>query len=183
MRTPNLGQNEYNSHTPTTILQLITITLPPNLIIHCPLINLVLNETFLTENTQLEMHNTNEKLVKPTKPRLISYQNKKTSTYRERERNKRLPVSSFGVFTHGRDLKSGSQVHSFVSLLLLVRTTEESGDRSGLLCLLEAVHHSYRLPVEVILAFNRKQCVDPQFSFFLAPPVTDQTQQKYHQYR
>lgn len=87
------------------------------------------------------------------------------------------------MFTHGRDLKSGSQIHAFVILLLLVRTAEEAGDGPGLLGLLVAVHEPHCLPVEVILALHREQCVDPPclFLFFLSPTATANQTQNHHQ--
>lgn len=96
-----------------------------------------------------------------------------------------LPVTGSGVPAHGRDLKSRSQIHSFVNLLLLVRTAEKSGNGSWLLCLPEALHEPHCLPVEVVLTLHRKQRVDPPRSLlttrFHAPTsIAAQTNQPHH---
>ena len=99
---------------------------------------------------------------------------------RERES---IPVTSFGVLAHGRNLKSWSQVHAPVIPLFLVRTTEESGYGSGLSGFLEAAHEPHRLPIEVVLALHREQGVYPPRSFSGLPlpgPATDHTQPDQH---
>lgn len=93
---------------------------------------------------------------------------------RNKAHSNHSPVTSLGVPAHGRHLKSGSQMHPFVLLLLVVRTAEESGNRAGLPGLLVAVHETHSLPVEVVLALHREQGMDPPRSLLTRfhPPTT-----------
>ena len=96
-----------------------------------------------------------------------------------------LPITSFRMFAHGGNFKSGRQMHSSVFFLLLIRTAEKTGYGSGLSGLPIAVHQSHSLPVKVVLAFHREQSMDSPrrlLTRFLAPPIANaQTQQQYDQ--
>lgn len=99
----------------------------------------------------------------------------------------RVPVSSDGMLTHGRHLEGGSQVHAPVALQLLVSAAEQTRDRARLSAFPEAVHHPYRLPVEVHMTLHREQGVHPPGtlqgaitpSILLLRACCDHTQQEH----
>ena len=99
----------------------------------------------------------------------------------ERDDDEELPVTSPGVSTHRRDLKSWSQIHPSVFLLLLVRTAEQSCYWPWLLGLLEAMHEPHSLPIEVVLALHREQRVNPPWSLLTRfHTLNSQTHQSQH---
>ena len=99
----------------------------------------------------------------------------------ERDDDEELPVTSPGVSTHRRDLKSWSQIHPSVFLLLLVRTAEQSCYWPWLLGLLEAMHEPHSLPIEVVLALHREQRVNPPWSLLTCfHTLNAQTHQSQH---
>ncbi|GLU02168.1 hypothetical protein SLE2022_194320 [Rubroshorea leprosula] len=87
------------------------------------------------------------------------------------------PVPSSWVSAHGRHLKGRRQIHSSGILLLIVRTAQWSS-------LLEAVHESNRLPIEVVLALNGEQRVDPEGSLYpqfpTPPEFSPETEKQRH---
>lgn len=72
-----------------------------------------------------------------------------------------LPITSLRVTAHWRNFKRRSKTHSTVPSTLLRRAAEKASDRPRLPSLAEAVHQPHRLPIEVVLAFNREQRVNP----------------------